>query len=192
MNVMKVLIVNNQTKHINKLKELLHNHEVTVFFYNQIDLKLVKNFDLIILSGGSLFSILGHEQKYKKEIEIIKNSNKPIIGICLGFELIAYAFGSKLYKVNKKIKGILPIKIINNCRIFNNLPNFDVYEGHRWIIKKIPTDFIELARSESGIEAFKHKDKNLYGFQFHPEVFCDQTCGDEIFYNLLNQFIKSE
>ena len=187
---MNILIIDNKSKHIIKLKKLLINHKVTTFLYNEINLKLIDNFDLIILSGGSHFSVLGHEQEYKKEIEIIKNVNKPIIGICLGFQLIAYVFGAKLYKINKKIKGISPIKVISDHYIFNNLPNFKVYESHRWLIKKIPKNFIELARSKDGIEVFKHRYKNIYGFQFHPEVFCDETCGDEIFYNLLNQISR--
>lgn len=40
--------------------------------------------------------------------------------------------------------------------------------------------------SKDGVEIIKHKQKIIYGFQFHPEMFPDQTQGDELFANLIN------
>jgi putative intracellular protease/amidase len=63
---------------------------------------LSNKYDLIILSGGTNMTLLKNLPKLRKEITMIKRTSKPIIGICLGFQLIAFAFGSKLKKREEK------------------------------------------------------------------------------------------
>lgn len=188
---MNFLIIDNGTVRIQELKKLLNNHTYEIVKLGNINLCIVDRFDAIILSGSSKFPIFGNENLYRNEIYLIKNSKKPIIGICLGFELIAHVFGAELKRVDRKIRGIVDISVVKPSKLFLQLPNFSVFESHRWVIKKSPKNFITLAVSENGIEAFKHKNRKLYGFQFHPSVFTDITCGDEIFNNLLTILEKS-
>ncbi|HED38569.1 MAG TPA: hypothetical protein ENI76_10060 [Ignavibacteria bacterium] len=188
---MNILIIDNGTVLIQELKKLVKNHTYEIIKLGNIDLGVVDRFDTIILSGSSNSPVLGNKDLYKNEIDLIKNSSKPIVGICLGFELIAYVFGAELKRVNRKIHGIIDISVVRPDEIFLQLPNFSVFESHRWVIKKTPEDFVTLAISKDGIEAFKHKNRKLYGFQFHPSVFSDETCGDEIFNNLLSTLKKN-
>ncbi len=183
---MHILIINNGTVRIDDLKKLLNIYTYDIVKLGEINSSQASKYDLIILSGSSTFSILGNEKLYKNEIQLIKNCKTPILGICLGFELIAFSYGAKLELLDKKIKDIIDISVLESGGIFNNLPNFSVYESHRWVVKKAPEEFLVLAESKNGIEVIKHKDKNVYGFQFHPSAFTDLTCGDEIFKNLLN------
>lgn len=183
---MNILLINNGTIRIGELKALLQDHKVEVIEFCTLNTINTKKFDLIVLSGSTPYPILGNESLYKQEIDLIKNSQKPIIGICLGFELIGYAYGAELIEMSEKEKGIIDLQVTNLSRIFDNLPSFSVYESHRWVIKKLPAALIELARSKDGIEVIKHKDRKLYGFQFHPEMFVEKTYGDEMFNNLLN------
>ncbi len=92
--------------------------------------------------------------------------------------------------MDDKYQRIIDIQIIENDHIFNDLPNFKVYEAHRWKIDKVPDGFVVLAQSDECIQAIKHKNREVYGFQFHPEMFVDKTCGDEIFNNLLKKYSK--
>jgi GMP synthase-like glutamine amidotransferase len=184
---MKILVIDNGTIRLNQLKKLVDSHEVTVIGLGEIDLTDSAYFDLIILSGSSLYPIIGSIDLFKSELELIKKTKTPIIGICFGFELIAYAYGASLIKLDHKLQDIIEITTLNN-EIFKGLPNLKVYEAHRWIIKTLPPALIKLAISKNGIEAFKHKTKQIYGFQFHPEMFPDKTCGDEIFFNTIRQF----
>lgn len=183
---MKILIINNGTKHLSQLKKLLAGLPFEVVNYSKINVAHAKNFDVIILSGGHDFPIYGNETLLKNEINLIKASKAKIFGICFGFELIAYAFGAELKLLQNQDHGIIDINITKPDKIFSNIPNFQVYEGHRWVIKKTAADLIELARSKDGIGAIKHKKRPIYAVQFHPEMFVDKTCGDEIFYNFLN------
>jgi len=47
-----------------------------------------------------------------------------------------------------------------------------------------------MIKSRDGFEVIKHSTKPVYGFQFHPEMFEDKTCGDEIFKNTLGLLAK--
>jgi len=169
---MRLLVINNKSNFIESLKNILSKYEVTIVPFNEISLDEIKKFDKIILSGGHSLCVKNHDKDYQKELEIIKKSGKPIFGICLGFELIGYAFGEKLEK-------------IKDDRILFGLNNrFEVYESHRWVIKN--TNFlVPLAKSKDGIEIVKHPDKKIYGSQFHPEVFVEKTQGHKIIENFL-------
>ena len=183
---MHILVIDNETIRINDLKTLLGDNTYDIIKVNQIKTNISKKYQLIILSGSSKFPVLGNEKFYKKEIALIKNSTTPILGICLGFELIAHIFGAKLELLTERIKGKKKIIILKKHYLFKNISNFFVYESHRWIIKKAPKYFTTLARSKSGLEIIKHDDRNLFAFQFHPSVLKNKTCGNKIFNNLLS------
>lgn len=182
---MKVLLIDNGTKHLGKLKKLLDGNEIDTFSYMS-KFPPVEGYNLIILSGGSQLALLNAPEVFKEEIYLIKNAEIPIIGICEGCQLIAYSFGSTLEFVENKIKGIKQIEILDKDRkLFNNQDDFDVYEAHHWAIKILGKHLIALAKSKYGFEVIKHKDKNIYGLQFHPEMLVDKTQGDELFRNIL-------
>lgn len=180
---MKVLIIDNSTKHLQSLKNLLLSHELTILTFSST-YSDTEQYDLIVLSGGSKFAITQKPEIFANEIELIKNSSKPIIGICEGCEIIAYAYGSKLESFSPKVKGIKTIQIIDNSVIdFKNPIN--VYEAHHWAIKELGKDLIGIAKSDRGWEIIKHENKPVYGFQFHPEMFVDKARGDEIFKSIV-------
>jgi len=184
---MKLLIINNRTKLLDKLiMQFDKIKQVDIVDFKDLTHNLVKNYDAIILSGGSYLQVEGHEKEYAKEIELIKNLDKPILGICLGFELIAKAFGAKLEILNKlELGNILMIETNQNDKIFKSLSNpLRVHECHRWVVKSVENLEI-LGKSKDGIEAIKHPKKLIYGVQFHPEVFVDGSNGFKIIQNFI-------
>ena len=187
---MNILIINNGTKHLGRLKDLLLNHKIQMinFLDKTPDLR---NIDLVILTGNSIFPLFYNQDIYKEEISLINNSNKPIVGICFGCELIAYTFGAKIERVENKIKGIKRIEILNRDSVFKGVHELEVYESHHWVITTLSKDLIGLAKSKYGYEVIKHKEKQIYGFQFHPEMLVDKTAGDEIFNNLISSINKA-
>lgn len=184
---MKVLIIDNKTLYLSELKNLFQKHTVKTVQVQFLDLKKANDFDLIVLSGSSLFPVLGNEKIYQNEINLIKNFQTPIIGICLGFELIGSAFGAHLTLLSKRENGIVQLKIIKKeDPLFDDLANIQVYEGHRWVIQKpLPRVLIALAKSQDGIEIIKHRKRLIYGFQFHPEMLSPKNSGEKIFNNTL-------
>ena len=180
---MKILLVDNGSSYLDKLVGILKPHDVSIIPFSQLNNEFYA--DCVILSGGHSFPILGNEEKFSREINFVKEIKIPIFGICLGFQLIAHAFGAELKRLEKKENGILDIEILEEDQIFKWIDNFKVFENHRWVISKVPTDLIALAKSKDGIEAVKHKSLPIYGVQFHPEMFVDQTCGERILKNFL-------
>jgi GMP synthase (glutamine-hydrolysing) len=185
---MKVLIIDNGTNHLRKLKDLLAGNELEIRPLFQ-KYPPSGNYDLIILSGGSQVAIVNAPEIFKEEINLVKYSTKPIIGICEGCEIIAYTFDSKLVLNESRAKGIKRIDIIEK-EYFDFKGPIEVYEAHQWAIKELGKDLIGIAKSGYGWEVIKHKDKPIYGFQFHPEMLVNETLGNTIFNQTVAKIIK--
>jgi|SRR5579872_142113 len=167
---MKVLIIDNGSTFLDSLKGSLIDCEILVSDYDKAEISQSQQADLIVLSGGHKYAVVNHQNKYAKELAIIKSSLKPIIGICLGFELIVAAYGGELESMKKRARGILEIEVNKTNAFFGNRTKLKVYESHRWTVKKLPDSFMILASSRDGVEAIKHKTLPIYGLQFHPEI----------------------
>jgi GMP synthase (glutamine-hydrolysing) len=179
---MKTLIIDNGSTLVEKLAVLSPGNEEVVDYSNiPAD---VSAYSLIILSGSSKFPVQGNEDILKAEIELIQNSNVPIVGICLGHELIAHAFGAELVHLGMNHKGLYNVTVTKSHEIFGGKDTFSVYENHQYGITTVPTSLEALAESSNSIAVVKHRDKPIYGFQFHPEHMTDQQFGDEVFLNL--------
>lgn len=175
---MKVLLIDNGTKHLARLKRLLNGNILkTVGLFSEYP--NFENYDLIILSGGSVVSIAGSPESFVQETKMVRESKTPIIGICQGCEIIATAYGSKLKFLDHKTKGVKKVHLEIESENFPK--NVDVYEAHHYAIKTLGPDLVELAKSNDGVEMLKHKTKEIYGMQFHPEMLVNATFGDELF-----------
>ncbi len=182
---MKILIIDNGTSYLAQLEKLVSGHTLQVAKYSEISTVDPNSFDAIVLSGGHSFPVEGNDERLGQELDLIKGSSKPIFGICYGFEIIAHAFGAKLELMQKGEKGILNIEVVLPDEVFLNIKQFQVFENHRYVAKELPSDMDILARSKDGIEAIKHVTRPIYAVQFHPEMFIEKSCGDEIFNNFL-------
>lgn len=99
--------------------------------------------------------------------------------------MIANVFKAELNLMENKEKGIVDIEVIEQDKLFSNIPNFKVFESHRWVVQDAGDNLKALAKSRDGIEVIKHKILPIHAVQFHPEMFVEETCGDEIFNNFL-------
>ena len=129
---------------------------------------------LIIMGGPMSVNDKDHYSFIDKEIELLKHYlriNKPILGICLGSQIIASALNSSIYKNSKQELGWHTVSLTqNNDTIFENLENnFLAFHWHGDIFD-LPNNSIKLASSQiSNIQAFVFQ-KNCYGLLFHLEV----------------------
>ena len=175
---MKVLLIDNGSSLLEKLKELI-GAEVITKNWSEVSPSDYIGYDLIVLSGSRDQSVVWKHDQLTGEIELLKNTKIPVIGICFGCELIAYAFGGELKELPARHEGIREIEVLDKSLSLRS--SIKVYEHHHWIISKIPNDFIELARSADGSEAIKHKSRPIYGLQFHPENMVESAEGYKIF-----------
>ena len=123
----------------------------------------------IILSGGPR-SV--HEEDSPRCSQKILELNKPVLGICYGHQLIAYLSGGIVEKGEKAEFGKTILKIIKKDKLFEGLSSEEiVWMSHRDQVMELPSDFEILAKTENTpIAAFRHKKRDIYGVQFHPEV----------------------
>ncbi|MFA6095878.1 MAG: gamma-glutamyl-gamma-aminobutyrate hydrolase family protein [Candidatus Paceibacterota bacterium] len=185
---MKTLLIDNETTLLESLERVIPG-TVTVRRWDNLQDISTKPFDLVVLSGGSRFEIEGNEEKLRDEILIIRDTSKPLIGICFGCELIVTAFGGTIEEMTNQEKGPVAIEITPGFSpIFGSgTGDFTVYENHRWHIKDMPEGFDALASSSHGIELIKHKTLPIIGLQFHPEKVIENGKGPYIFDRILRE-----
>ena len=182
-----ILVINNKTALLPEIRNWLKDVPYEVKERDE-NWGSIESYSHIILSGGHDYSVTNHADFYKKELELIltfKEGSTKLIGICLGFELIAYAFGSVLELLPQRDIGDVEVKIIKDDPIFRGIQKMRVFENHRWTIEKLGDNLEALAESKDGVEAIRHKELPVYGFQFHPEVPRDLEKGMLLLVNLL-------
>jgi para-aminobenzoate synthetase len=186
---MKILLIDNETTLLDELKRLIPGKEVTRKWNDLQDIE-TDIYDLIILSGGSKFGVEEKLKELQPEINIILNTNKPIVGICLGAELIVEAYDGHLEKMGNREKGLKTVKVTSDNEVFQGRDSFEAYENHSWKIVNAPDDFEVLAKTNTSIAAVKHKHRPVWGLQFHPEHFVDRSFADEVFMEIFNKYIS--
>jgi GMP synthase (glutamine-hydrolysing) len=102
------------------------------------------------------------------------NFNVPVIGFCLGHEIIAVAHRGRLKKLPDYLVRKEKITITKqDDPIFEGLNSNEVYltRRHHFHVSELPPNFESLAESEiTPNEIIRHKLRPIYGFQAHPEV----------------------
>ena len=100
-------------------------------------------------------------------------STTPILGVCLGHQSIASAFGGKVIHANKLMHGKTSMISHGGVGVFSELPNpFQATRYHSLVIEPetLPDCLEVTARTDEGdIMAVKHRSLDVQGVQFHPE-----------------------
>jgi putative glutamine amidotransferase len=156
------------------IKKLNFNLYIAKDFKKE-NFKFLKNSSGLILSGGGdIWNISKkkidklRDNKEKKLYEFFLTNNKPIFGICRGFQLIANYNGIDLKKkighVRKSHKLLVKkSKYIKAKKIFVN-------SYHNYIINTVPKNFMNVGCAKDGsIEIMEHKTKKILCTMFHPE-----------------------
>ena len=187
---MKIILIDNYysfTFHLyhylsslNVKVDVLRNDEIT-------DKQIIRNkYDRIVISPGP-----GNPDQSGNCIKIVKSLYKkiPILGICLGHQIIGQVFGSKIIQAKKLMHGKTSKIKSNKIGILRNLPSiFEATRYHSLIIdKKTLSKELEItAETENGIiMGVKHVKYNIHGVQFHPESI-KTPIGIKILKNFIN------
>jgi len=173
---MKILLIDNHTLHLDNLIEGLAGHEVEVVEYKPSIKFNYKNKDLIILSGGGGEGLEITDRSprgklwYKDQMKFVRKVDKPVVGICMGFEVIAKAFGAPVPKMKKGfVHGYFKVRTTPEGYLALKQDELVQYKAHSWHVPKAPKDFEVLATSTDGIEIIRHKHRPILAVQFHPE-----------------------
>ncbi len=191
---MRILIIDNNSLHLDRLVAQIKLFSQTIPTVKKFDAILstdYNDYDGIILSGGSNISSVdkGANTIYASEIALVKKCKKPILGICLGLQIIAHTFDEVLEKREKRCGEIIITSKRKNVLCSAIPKQFSAYEAHRWFLPK--TKFLTtLATSSDGVEIIKHPTRNIYGVQFHPEVEIKEKNAEMILKNFIEEIVK--
>ena len=177
---MKIVVINNY-KEGEKAGQALENLKRSSGYHlEMIDYKVPnlitevqkRDPDILMLTGSNfMLSKPDTRLVFRQEMDLVRQVNLPVFGICFGHQLIGAAYGSRVTDLGQTVKAFKEIKIIVDDPIFEGLPeSIIVPESHRQAIDSIPDGFRHLAESStSRVEAIAHASRPVYGVQFHPE-----------------------
>ena len=144
--------------------DVIRNDQITS---NEI---LKKKYNKIVISPGP-----GNPDQSGNCLKIVKSLYKkiPILGVCLGHQIIGQVFGSKIVQAKKLMHGKTSKIVSKKLGILKNLPkSFEATRYHSLIIdKKTLSKHLEItAETKDGlVMGVQHKKYEVHGVQFHPE-----------------------
>jgi len=187
---MKIILIDNYDSFTFNLYHYLSslNVKVDVVRNDKITDKdiIVKKYDRIVISPGP-----GNPNQSGNCIKIVKSLYKkiPILGVCLGHQIIGQVFGSKIIQAKEIMHGKTSLIKSNKIGILKNLPSrFEATRYHSLIIDKktLSKDLKITAQTKDGIiMGIMHKEYNVHGVQFHPESI-KTIIGIKILKNFIN------
>ena len=160
--------------------DVIRNDQITS---NEI---LKRKYNKIVISPGP-----GNPDQSGNCLKIVKSLYKkiPILGVCLGHQIIGQVFGSKIIQAKKLMHGKTSKIISKKLGILRNLPkSFEATRYHSLIIeKKSLSKHLEItAESKDGlVMGVQHKKYDVHGVQFHPE-----SIKTKLGIKILKNFIK--
>ena len=187
---MKILLIDNYDSFTFNLYHYLSSLKckVDVVRNDKITQKeiLKSKYNKIVISPGP-----GNPNQAGNCLKIVKSIYKkiPILGVCLGHQIIGQVFDSKIIQAKDLMHGKTSKIISKKIGILRNLPKyFEATRYHSLIIdKKTLSDDLEItAETNDGlIMGIQHKIHNIHGVQFHPESIKTKV-GIKILRNFIN------
>lgn len=166
---MKILVINNKGQYNHRIQRSLQYLKIpSELVQNTLSIEEIEEKEPmgLILGGGPSIEGAGFTEEYIKHFDI------PILGICLGHQLIAKTFGGEVATSDTESYAQVEIDILNENTIFKDIGSpMTVWSSHKDEVHSVPEEFEIIANSSlCDVEAMKHKEKDIFGIQFHPEV----------------------
>ncbi len=104
----------------------------------------------------------------------------PILGLCYGHQLVAYMHGGDVRRGEKREYGVAEVTIDNPIGVLEGMNPFErVWISHGDTVFSVPDEFEVLAHTEiSPVSAYRHRERPIYGLQWHPEVVHTERGGE--------------
>ena len=171
---LKVLIIDNYDSFVYNLYQYVGELSSRVLVKrNKISVGDIRKLspDAIIISPGP-----GEPKNAGNTVKIIENfcEEIPMLGVCLGHQAIAYAFGAEIVRAKRVMHGKTSKILHDGKRIYKGMKNpFIATRYHSLIVSEetLPTEIEVVSRSmeDDEIMGIRHKKYLIEGVQFHPE-----------------------
>ena len=135
------------------------------------------DFDALMIFGGSMHVDQNDEHRWlDPEKEFLRDAlgrGVPILGVCLGSQLLAEAAGARPHRMTEPEIGWYDIAITeagaSDPLLAPLAPSVELFEWHHYAAP-LPPGAVELARTPACVQAFRIEGKPAWGLQFHAEV----------------------
>jgi GMP synthase-like glutamine amidotransferase len=137
----------------------------------------VRDVDALMIFGGSMHVDQNDAHRWmgpeKLFIRNALDSGTPILGVCLGSQLLAEAAGARPHRMSEPEIGWYDIEITDagaaDPVVGPLAPSVELFEWHHYAAP-LPPGAVELARTPACVQAFRVNEKPAWGLQFHAEV----------------------
>ncbi len=169
----KILVVDNYDSFVFNLVQYLQQlgADCTVVRNDQLTVSDADNYDGVLISPGP-----GTPEAAGISVELVKycaQKQIPLLGVCLGHQVIAVAYGATVSRAPELLHGKTSIVNHNNKSVLVDIPTpFTATRYHSLAIEKqtLPDEIEVTGSTDSGvIMAIAHKTLPICGVQFHPE-----------------------
>lgn len=168
----RILLIDNYDSFVHNLSHLVGalGAEVEIVPNNLLHNIDLQDFDRMLISPGP-----GLPEEAEELMPTIHRATGilPILGVCLGHQAIAQAFGATLYQHEHPLHGIeSSCHLLCEDALWQGLPpTISVGRYHSWsVAPQLPPELSVTATSDDGtIMAIRHKSHDICGLQFHPE-----------------------
>jgi para-aminobenzoate synthetase component 2 len=176
---------------VQRIGELDPKQEMNVYRNDKVTLEQIESDepDRILISPGPCTPT---EAGISVEVARHFAGKMPLMGVCLGHQSIAYAFGARIIRADRLMHGKTSEIDHDGKTIFEGLPNpFVATRYHSLVIdpESLPDEFEVTARTvdspDNEIMGIRHKSMPVEGVQFHPESFLTDEG-----HKLLDNFLK--
>lgn len=183
-----ILIIDNYDSFTYNLVQCIGslNPDIKVVLNNQFNIDDISDWSPshIVISPGP-----GRPENTGLSKAVIQqyNGDIPILGVCLGHQCIGTVYGVEIQQAKRILHGKTSLIHHSQTNIFQNISSpFQGARYHSLSINTVPDQFYKSAWTNDGeIMAIVHKEKKVFGVQFHPESFLTPV-GSKILENFLN------
>ena len=165
-----ILLIDNYDSFTHNLAQALMalGAEVKIVRNDEIAVEEIRGVEGIVLSPGP-----GRPEDAGICVELIQklSGNVPILGVCLGHQAIAHAFGGNVVRASEIIHGKESFIFHNRKQLFKGvkLP-FKAGRYHSLVVRDLPENLqVDAEDPKSEVMALSHREFPVFGVQFHPE-----------------------
>lgn len=169
----RILVIDNYDSFVFNLVQYLQQlgADCTVVRNDAVSPAAASEYNGILISPGP-----GTPEAAGVSIEMIKAAaeiRKPLLGVCLGHQAIAVAYGATVDRAPELLHGKTSSISHDQSGVFAEIPSpFTATRYHSLAVRPetLPSELVITGRSESGVVmALAHNELPIYGVQFHPE-----------------------
>lgn len=168
---MKVLLVDNFDSFTWNLVDYVSRYADTVVETNRLGLDRVEEIgpDAVVVSPGPGHP--GNPRDIGNTIEVIREyPDTPTLGVCLGHQALAEAFGGSVGRAPEPVHGKNTHVSHDGEAVYREVPqDFPAGRYHSLVVTEVPDEFMVTARGDDVVMGMRHRRYPLEGVQYHPE-----------------------